>query len=128
MASKVTIDGLDDLIRAAKKKAEESTTNVEDALTKSALILTRSYIENVNNAGLVDTGRWIDSITFNKEDYGTNHPAVEVGSTVQEPPYPSYHELGTSKFPATPTLGPAYDENKDKIVELIKDAIKKGLK
>lgn len=106
----------------------ERTTenNIEQALTKSALIVERDYKLNVNQANLVDTGRWINSITHKKENYDTHNPSVQIGATIKDPPYPKMHEFGTSKFPATPTLFPAYNDNKRRILKEIAKAFKKG--
>ena len=42
--------------------------------------------------------------------------------------YGKFFEFGTSKMPARPFLGPAYEKNKRLVNEIIKDTLKEGLK
>ena len=126
MADKVTIEGQKSLDDKLKKISKTATNEIEQALLNGGLMIERDYKLNVSQAGLVDTGRWINSITHQADGFGTNNPSVQVGSTVKDPPYPAYHEFGTSRFPATPTLTPAYNSNKQKILKNLAKAFKKG--
>jgi len=120
------VQGQKELQDRLKKIKKTATNDIEQALINSALIVERDYKLNVNQAGLVDKGRWVDSITHEADDFGTNNPSVQVGAAIKEPPYPAFHEFGTSKFPATPTLFPAYNNNKQRILKELAKAFKKG--
>ena len=123
----VSVTGLKELKARMEKISKFTEDEVEQALIDGALLVNRDYKLNVSNAGLVDTGMWLNSITIKPEDFGTDHPSVQVGSTIQDPPYPKMHEFGTSHFKPTPTLGPAYEMNKSKILKKLAQAFKKGV-
>jgi phage gpG-like protein len=116
-------DVLGNLSRIRKAIPEK----VEKGLEQGALMVERDYRLNVNQAGLIDTGRWIGSITHQRDNFGTLNPSVQVGATVKDPPYPAYHEFGSPAYPATPTLGPAYENNKQNVIDKIAKAVKEGL-
>lgn len=120
------VDGAKELASRLKKINKTATNEIEQALINSALMVERDYKLNVNQAGLIDTGRWINSITHQADDFGTDNPSVQIGATVTDPPYPVFHEFGTSRFPATPTLTPAFSGNKQKILKELAKAFKKG--
>lgn len=124
--AEVKVDGTKELSARLKKINRTATNEIEQALINSALMVENDYKQNVNQAGLIDTGRWIGSITHKEDNFGTNNPSVQIGSTIKKPPYPTFHEFGTSKFPATPTLTPAYTGNKQKILKELARAVKKG--
>jgi HK97 gp10 family phage protein len=126
MAKRVHVDGAKEIQLKLKNIAVKEPKEIEKALVKAGLLVERDYKLNVSQAGLVDTGRWINSITHKEDDFGTDHPSVQVGATVKNPPYPLFHEIGTSKFPATPTLTPAYENNKEQIKQIIAEGAKKG--
>ena len=123
----VKIEGIKQINAKTKKIVKTTQNKIEQAILDGALMIERDYKLNVNQAGLIDTGRWINNITHKEDDFGTNNPSVQIGATIKDPPYPVYHEFGTSKFPATPTLTPAYNSNKQKILKLIAKAFKKGV-
>lgn len=70
------------------------------------------------NDPLLRTGELQASIS-----HETRGLEAEIGSTSEIAPY---HELGTSKMPARPVLGPALVRNLDKIKELAASAIVAG--
>ena len=41
--------------------------------------------------------------------------------------YMKFHEFGTSRMPAKPYLGPAYERNKLKAIDIIKTEVRRGL-
>lgn len=121
------LEGERELRQRIERMLPQVKNEIEQALVTGALMVERDYKLNVNQAGLVDTGRWINSITHKEDNFGTNNPSVQIGATVTDPPYPVFHEFGTSKFPATPTLTPAYNGNKQKILKELAKAFKKGV-
>lgn len=124
--AKTEVEGGKKLAQKLGNIQKTVVNEIEQALVTGALMVERDYKLNVNQARLIDTGRWINSITHKEDNFGTNNPSVQVGAAVKEPPYPMLHEFGTSKFPATPTLTPAYNNNKSKILKEIAKAFKRG--
>ena len=104
-----------------KNISQQTQKNVEKALTKSALLVER----DAKIKAPVDTGRLRESITHEEVDYGTENPHVNVGTNVE---YAPIQEYGSTKFPPHPYLTPAFEENKQKIIDLIVDAVKEGSK
>ncbi len=120
------IKGEKELERNLKKIDKKTNTQIEDALVFGGLKVERDYKLNVNKAGLVDTGRWIGSITHRKNDFGTPKPSVQIGAAIKDPPYPTFHEFGTSRFPASRPLTRAYNQNKRAILKELAKALKRG--
>lgn len=103
-------------VAAEFKRLSKSIDGViDEALMLSGLIVERSAKRNTP----VDTGRLRASITTR---LGNNY--VEVGTNVK---YAPYVEFGTSKQSAQPYLTPAYTQNKKRIVQIIKEAVAKGV-
>lgn len=68
---------------------------------------------------VVDTGRYLNSASYK---IVPSENRVDVGSPINNPPYPIYLEVGTSKMKARPTLKPAimdYSEVYKKLAEQI---------
>lgn len=109
----------DKKLKERLKKINKTTANeIEQALINSALIVERDAKINAP----VDTGRLRQSITH-KEDFGSENPAVEVGTNVE---YAKHVEFGTSRQSAKPFLFPAYNNNKNKILKELAKALRKG--
>jgi len=115
-----TVEGNKELKERLKKIEKTATNNIEQALINSALFVERDAKINAP----VDTGRLRQSITHKAENFGSNNPAVTIGTNVE---YSKYVEYGTSKAPAQPFLFPAYNENKQKILKELAKAFKKGV-
>jgi HK97 gp10 family phage protein len=116
----VDVTGQKELSKKLKKIEKTATNDIEQALVNSALIVERDAKINV----AVDTGQLRQSITHNAEDFGTNNPAVTIGTNTK---YAPYIEFGTSKQSAKPFLFPAYNNNKQKILKEFAKAFKKGV-
>ena len=89
-------------------------TEIERALTKSALIVERDAKLNAP----VDTGRLRTSITHKVEE-----TYAEVGTNVE---YAKSIEFGTSRQSAQPFLFPAYNNNKQRILRELARAFRRG--
>lgn len=114
------VEGQKELIKKLQNIAKKATSNVEQALIESALMVER----DAKIKTPVDTGRLRQSISHETENFGSENPAVIVGTNVD---YAGYIEFGTSKQPAQPYLYPALTENKEKIKKKVKQAIQKGV-
>ncbi|MDD5358333.1 MAG: hypothetical protein PHX80_04250 [Candidatus Nanoarchaeia archaeon] len=67
----------------------------------------------------VDTARLVQSITHRIE-YEANSATGYIGTKV---PYGRYLEFGTSRMPPRPWLGPAVEKNKNRIKNLLNNAV-----
>jgi len=67
----------------------------------------------------VDTGTLRRSITYEMD----GEDAAEVGTNVE---YASYVEFGTSKMKPIPFLTPAFEANREGVVSVIKQAMKRA--
>ena len=114
------IEGQKEIEAKVKKNNKTVKNNIEQALVNSALIVERDAKINTP----VDTGRLQQSITHKDDGFGSNNPAVEIGTNVD---YAAFVEFGTSRQSAKPFLFPAYNSNKQKILKEIAKAFKKGV-
>jgi len=94
-------------------------TAIEEALVTSALIVERDAKINAP----VDTGRLRVSLSYTTEDFGTDNPAVTIGTNTV---YAAAQEFGTSRIPAHPFLFPAFNNNKQRILKELAKAMRKG--
>jgi len=115
-----TVEGQKELAAKLKKISQTATNDIEQALLNSALIVERDAKTKVP----VDTGRLRGSISHKDENFGSDNPAVTVGTSVD---YAKHVEFGTSRQAAKPYLYPALIENKSKILKELAKALKKGV-
>lgn len=140
---------IDAAIEAHKKKAEAVHDSLYKAVERSCLLiegtskrLMRDTITNPDitywkgkrhniahhpsmpyEAPASDTGTMIQSITHDVTEFGGFGVIIgRVGSTIKDPPYPSYLENGTYKMAPRPWLLPSMTMNQPKIEEIIKAA------
>lgn len=71
----------------------------------------------------VDIGTLRMSVTHSVEAEGTR-AVGRVGSTITDPPYGFFLEMGTSRMSARPWLLPSIDKNRDKIREMFAALVK----
>ena len=119
-----SVEGAKELAAKLKKIEKTATNEIEQALVNSALMVERdAKIKAPVNKRKGLGGRLRSSITHKTENFGSNNPAVLVGTNVE---YAKFQEFGTSKFPAQPYLYPALIENESRILKEIAKAFKKG--
>lgn len=136
MTVKVEIEGGKELAKRFAEMGQKATNAAEKALVKGGLLVER----DAKILCPVDTGRLRASITHRLEGAGTNEPAVEVGTNVEYAPFVEFghagREAGKTRSGATvytggarakPFLFPAFNANKDKVKQLVADAIHKEL-
>lgn len=81
------------------------------------IFLTKEWVMRIKKAKLIDTGRFMNSVTYKSDDKQTI-----VGNPVE---YASFLENGTSKRRARPTLKPAILENREKLKDMAKNELEK---
>lgn len=140
MASSVSVkvEGLRDLGERMKGLSEQMNNRIARAATAAGAVVIR------NAAQLkvpVDTGNLKKNIIVKRLPKGESSLTSEHIVTVrqgkltakqkdkglQDAYYGKFVEYGTAKMPARPYLRPAYDQNKEKAVQAIKDRIEKRL-
>ena len=104
------IEGLEVPIRAACFRA----------LKESAEAVVADTAANVRK----DSGNLQKSV---KARYENNRLRAEVGWWDQDDDYAQYHEFGTRKIPAKPSLGPALEQERNKIGDRVAVEVKKVL-
>jgi len=104
----MAIKGFDNLKKNVAKLNKDLDNNIMTALKAGALLIQNSAKEKAPYL----TGTLRRSIHIEPEGKRT----VIVGTNVE---YGKYQEFGTRKMKAHPYLRPAFDENKDKVMEKI---------
>ena len=135
----VKVDGLSELGKRMKGLSEAVNNRIARAATAAgAVVLRNSAQQKVP----VDTGNLKKNVIVKRlpkvESSLTSEHIVTVrkgkltakqkGSGLKDAYYGQFVEFGTAKMPARSFLRKAYDEDKQKAVEAIKDRIEKRLK
>lgn len=81
------------------------------------IFLTKEWVMRIKKAKLIDTGRFMNSVTYKSDDKQTI-----VGNPTS---YASFLENGTSRMRARPTLKPAILENREKLKDIAKNELEK---
>ncbi len=68
-------------------------------LEASGIVVSNAYKDEIREAGLVDTGRWISSVTYSKGD-----DEVKIGTPVEG--YPFFLEVGFRHWRSGEIVGP----------------------
>lgn len=80
------------------------------------VFLTKEWVMRIKKAKLIDTGRFMNGVTYKSDDKQTI-----IGNPVE---YSSFLENGTSKMRARPTLKPAIMENREKLKNIAEKELK----
>lgn len=140
MAKSVTVklDGLRDLGQRMKGLSEAMNSRIARAATAAGAAVIR---DAAKQKVAVDTGNLKKNIIVKRLPKGESPLTSEHIVTVRQGKltkkqkasglgdafYGRFVEYGTAKMPARPYLRPAYDQNKEKAVQAIKDRIVKRL-
>lgn len=81
------------------------------------IFLTKEWVMRIKKAKLIDTGRFMNSVTYKSDDKQTI-----VGNPTS---YSSFLENGTSRMRARPTLKPAILENREKLKDIAEKELEK---
>ena len=140
MASSVTvkIEGLSELGARMKTLTSDVNNRIARAATAAGAVVIRNAAQQKVP---VDSGNLKKNIIVKRLPKGeaplTSEHIVTVrkgkltskqkGSGLKDAYYGSFVEYGTAKMPAQPFMRPAYDQNKEKAAEAIKDRIRKRI-
>lgn len=114
------IEGLDDLLKAFAKLTEvTSGDDLADAAEPGAQIL----LDGMQQRVAVDTGELHDSLRIEVTTHGDSAEVfLETDSDHAEA-----NEFGTHHMPAQPFIRPTFDEDGDKAIDAIADALGKKI-
>ncbi|MFB1098172.1 MULTISPECIES: HK97-gp10 family putative phage morphogenesis protein [unclassified Terribacillus] len=117
-------EGIDELIRKIESLGQDTTQAKEKAVEAAANIY-RDEVESLIRArGLVATGKMAKSIIVKKVD---GEIAFDVGPS-DDGWYLIFHEIGTSKMKATPTMLPAFENTKAQMISVMAETLRKELR
>lgn len=116
----VSIEGLDRLA----DQLEELETSIRAACFKAVKESAEAVVDDVKAKVRVDSHNLQRSV---KARYRNNEVLAEVGWWDADDQYAIYQEFGTKKMPANPSLGPALEQERNKISDRIKKEVKKVL-
>ena len=70
-------------------------------LEASGIVLSNAYKDQIRSEGLIDTGRFINSVTYDKDER-----EVRAGTPIGDPPYPFFLEVGFRHYQSGEIVGP----------------------
>ena len=84
--------------------------------------LRRFAKDNIKSHKLIKSGDLLDNMSMNTTEKDRTQVEVTIGPGKKQF-YGMFHEYGTSKMKARPFLRPAYDENIEKVQEVIAEEL-----
>ena len=140
MAASFKLSGGPQLAEALSKLGEKVRKKItRRAVVAGAQVVKKRAKEIAKTKGIEDTGALIRNIAGKVEkqrspDYvqiniGVRHGKPKKNAKRQDDPfYWFFHEFGTSKMAARPFIRPAFEESKERVIEVMTDKIREGLK
>ena len=140
MAFSLKLNGGPELAFALSKLGDNVRKKItRRAVTAGAQVVKKRAKEIAKSKGIQDTGALIRNIAGKVEkqtspDYvqiniGVRHGKPKKNAKRQDDPfYWFFHEFGTSKMAARPFIRPAFEESKERVIEVMTDKIREGLK
>ena len=74
---------------------------IDQRLEASGIVLSNAYKDQIRGEGLIDTGRFINSVTYDKDER-----EVRAGTPIGDPPYPFFLEVGFRHHQSGEIVGP----------------------
>lgn len=116
----IEIEGLDRLT----DRIEDLPVEVRQALFKALRESAEAVAASVKGTVKVDSHNLQNSV---KARYENNRLRAEVGWWDADDKYAVYQEFGTRRMPANPSLGPALEQERNRINDRVKTEVKKVL-
>ena len=116
----VSVEGLDRLA----DRLQELETDIRAACFKAVRESAEAVIADTQQNVRVDSHNLQRSV---RARYRNNEVLAEVGWWDADDQYAIYHEFGTKKMPANPSLGPALEQERNKIADRIRREVGKVL-
>ncbi|MCB2300653.1 HK97-gp10 family putative phage morphogenesis protein [Clostridium tagluense] len=124
--SEISLEGVDAIIN----RLNAINANINKLTNKSLKNAGVPVLEDAKVTSMFSdrTGKLRDGLKISGVKTKDGIKFILVGIDNSEIFYGKFIEFGTSKMPATPFLAPAYQKNKKRIIDIIKDTLKEGLK
>lgn len=118
--------GMDELMKKLNELGQKGTKAINKALAKGS----EPILQNMKNTDAFDdrSGRLRDSLKVSKVKTRKNVKFVWIGDVDREAIWGWYIENGTSKHVATPFMRPAWREEKEKALKIIKEEMTNAFK
>lgn len=94
----------------------ELKTKLRKIFEMWGVFLTKEWVMRIRKEKLIDTGRFMNGVTYKSDDKQTI-----IGNPTS---YASFLENGTSRMRARPTLKPAIMDNRNKLKEIAEKELK----
>lgn len=119
------VAGMKELLSKANELGRLGNSIQNKALMKAAEPILEEAIENAPE--MTGKGKLGLKISRPRVKGDTKYVLIGIGKgDISEIFYMKFHEFGTSKIQAKPYLGPAYERNKNKAIEIIKEELKRA--
>jgi len=120
------VEGMNELLAKVNELGKRGNTIQNKALLKAAEPILEDAIKNAPE--MTGKGKIGLKISRPKFKGDTKYVLIGIGKgDISEIFYMKFHEFGTSKIVAKPYLGPAYEKNKNRAIEIIKEEVRRGL-
>lgn len=128
MTTGIQLEGLEGLQRKIAALGRKGSTIENKALTKAGeVILNEAKSTSAFHDRTGDLRRGL-TISKVKKQAGTKYVLVGIDKSDNSAIfYGKFLEWGTSKMPAKPFLSPAYEKNKDQVINILKEELRRGL-
>jgi len=123
----IELTGMDELIKNLEAVSKDISKDLARCVRKGGEIIRDAAKANIRAQGLIDTGALHDNMSINTTEKDRSQVEVTIGPGKKQF-YGYFHEYGTSKMKARPFLRPAYDENIEKVQDVIAEELKKTIK
>ncbi len=123
----IELTGMDELIKNLEAVSKDISKDLARCVRKGGEIIRDAAKANIRAQGLIDTGALHDNMSMNTTEKDRSQVEVTIGPGKKQF-YGYFHEYGTSKMKARPFLRPAYDENIEKVQDVIAEELKKTIK
>lgn len=127
MANEFELIGMEELLNKLEKMGKDGIKTEKEALKKAGEVLTNAIKAEIKSSGLVLTENMLNSMKISPVKKKKDTYFVWVGDVDRQATYSWYIEFGTSNITANPFMGRAFEKNKEKIEEIIKEELRKGL-
>ncbi len=130
MANQVEVEvkGMDELMRELDRLSDRASGRVQNAALRAAA---EPILEDAVRNAPEDTGKGKQGLKISRprKQRAERYVLVGIGrGDNSEIFYMKFHEFGTSKMKARPFLGPAYEKNKKRVLDIIRGELRRGLR
>lgn len=120
---------MDELMRELDSLPDRMSGRIQNEALRSAA---EPILKEAVDRAPEQTGRGKEAIKISRTRRSGTYRYVTVGINQRNKEdarsfYMAFHEFGTVKMPARPFLGPAYENNKRRAMDIIREQIRRGL-